>query len=223
MTAAERKARLSGARLYLICGGRPGGRPLADVLRPALAGGVDLFQLRDKDADDDELLALATTARELCDETGALLFVNDRPDLAVAAAADGVHVGQDDMPVGAARAIVGPEMLVGQSTHSPEQLDASEADLVGVGPVHATPTKHGRPAVGLDLVRHAAAHSSRPAFAIGGIDEDTARDVLAAGGRRLAVVRAIAEAGDPGAAAYRLKAMLVSVPLEGHGSAQSPS
>ncbi|HEY8582996.1 MAG TPA: thiamine phosphate synthase, partial [Capillimicrobium sp.] len=135
MSAGDRRARLASARLYLVASCRPGGRPLADVLEPALAGGVDLFQLRDKDGDDGTILEGATIARELCRAAGALFFVNDRPDLAVAADADGVHVGQDDLPAEQARALLGPDRLVGLSTHSPAQVDAAVApDLIGVGP-----------------------------------------------------------------------------------------
>src|SRR3954452_15601211 len=145
--------RLDSARLYFVSDRTPGGRPLAAVLEPALRGGVDVFQLRDKDASDDELLAAAAEARALCDAAGALFILNDRPDLAAAAGADGVHVGQDDMAVAEAREIVGPDRIVGLSTHSPAQLAAAtEPDYVAVGPVHATPTKPGRLAVGLDYV-----------------------------------------------------------------------
>jgi thiamine-phosphate pyrophosphorylase len=212
----DRRERLRQARLYLICSIRPGGRPLADVLAPALAGGVDLVQLRDKDAGDAAILAAAAVARELCDQAGALLFVNDRPDLAAAAGADGVHVGQDDVPVAEARALVGSDRLVGLSTHTPGDIDAAgDADLIGVGPVHATPTKLGRPAVGLELVRYAAAHARRPWFAIGGLDLETAGAAIAAGAARISVVRAIAEADDPRDAAYRLRQMLDTVSLDG--------
>jgi thiamine-phosphate pyrophosphorylase len=213
---ADRRARLAAARLYLVCDRRPGGRPLRDVLARALAGGVDLFQLRDKDATDGELLAAAVVARSLCDEAGALLVLNDRPDLAVAAGADGVHVGQDDAPVAAARAAVGGDRLVGLSTHGPEQTDAATAldvDYLAVGPVHATPTKPGRPAIGLAPVRHAARALTIPWFAIGGIDAATVGDVAAAGAGRIVVVRAIAEARDPEAAARALRAALEQVPL----------
>src|SRR4051812_40409669 len=168
------------------------------ALEGALAGGVDLFQLRDKDATDDELLTAAATARSLCEAAGALFILNDRPDLAAAAGADGVHVGQDDTPVDRAREIVGPDRIVGQSTHSPSQVDTgAAADYIGVGPVHATPTKQWRPAVGLELVRYAAEHATVPFFAIGGLDTVNAGAAVAAGGRRIAVVRAIAEAPDP--------------------------
>jgi len=204
----DRRARLQTARLYLIASDRPGGRPLADVLGPALEGGVDLFQLRAKAAPDEAVLAAAAVARDLCAAAGALFFVNDRPDLAAAAGADGVHVGQDDMPVGRAREIVGAGRLVGLSTHTPADIDAADADLIGVGPVHATPTKAGRPAVGLELVRYAAAHARMPWFAIGGIDEGNVAAVLGAGATRVSVVRAIAEAADPRGAAHRLRETL---------------
>jgi thiamine-phosphate pyrophosphorylase len=214
MTAGDRRARLDAARLYFVSSGRPGGRPLEDVLGPALDGGVDLFQLRDKDAPDDEILDAARTARELCRAHGALFFVNDRPDLAIEADADGVHVGQDDMPAARARELVGPDRLVGLSTHSPPQVDAADADLIGVGPVHATPTKRWRPATGTDLLAYAAAHARQPWFAIGGLDATNLRDAMAAGARRVAVVRAIADAPDPRAAAYRLREMLETVTVD---------
>jgi thiamine-phosphate pyrophosphorylase len=216
MDGSERRERLRAARLYLVTGARPGGRPLAEVLAPALRGGVDLVQIREKDARDEEVLTAAAVARELCDEAGALLFVNDRADLAVGAGADGVHVGQEDMPVAEARAVVGPELLVGLSTHAPAEIDAADADLIGVGPVHATPTKPGRLAVGLDLVRHAAAHAELPWFAIGGIDPLSVGAVVDAGATRIAVVRAITEAPDPEAAARALRAALAAEVLGGH-------
>jgi thiamine-phosphate pyrophosphorylase len=210
----DRRARLQTARLYFIADARPGGRPLHEVLEPALAGGVDLFQLRDKHAPDAEILAAAAIARDLCARAGALFFVNDRPDLAAAAGADGVHVGQDDGSVADARAIVGPDALVGQSTHSPAELDAAtEADLIGVGPVHATPTKAGRTPAGIELVRYAAVHARVPWFAIGGMDLETIPEAITAGARRVAVVRAIADASDPRAAAHALVAQLDDVPV----------
>jgi thiamine-phosphate pyrophosphorylase len=206
-TSERRRARLAGARLYLICDARPGGRALGDVLGPALRGGVDVFQLRCKDATDEEILAAAADAREWCEVADALFVLNDRPDLAAAAGADAVHVGQDDLSIAEARALVGPDVLVGKSTHSPEQVDAAHAegaDYIGVGPVHTTPTKPGRPAVGTELVTYAARHATIPWFAIGGVDESTIDDVMAAGANRVAVVRAIAEAPDPEAVARRL-------------------
>jgi thiamine-phosphate pyrophosphorylase len=203
------RARLQRARLYLVCDARPGGREPERFLREALAGGVDVVQLRDKARDDRELLTAAAIFRRACDEAGALFVVNDRPDLAAAAGADGVHVGQDDMAVERAREIVGPERLVGLSTHAPAEVDAAvEPDYIGVGPVHATPTKAGRPAVGLGLVRHAAQHAHVPFFAIGGLDAANVGEVLEAGATRVAVLRAIAEAPDPRAAARELSEQL---------------
>jgi thiamine-phosphate pyrophosphorylase len=194
MSRSERRARLAGARLYLVCDATPGGRPLADVLPAALRGGVDVFQLRCKDATDDEILAAAAVAREACAAAGALFILNDRPDLVAAAGADGVHVGQDDLPLAEARAIA-----------SPDQVEAGgEADYIGVGPVHVTPTKPGRPAVGLELITYAARNATVPWFAIGGVDEATITTVMTAGANRAAVVRAIAEAEDPEAVARRL-------------------
>jgi thiamine-phosphate pyrophosphorylase len=210
--------RLRAAHLYFVCDRRPGGRPLAEVLVPALRGGVDIFQLRDKQASDEEILEAAAEARALCAEQGALFVVNDRPDLAVAAGADGVHVGQDDGPVGQARAAVGPARIVGRSTHEPAHLAGSAgADYVAVGPVHATPTKPGRPAAGIDYVRHAAAHAPAgvPWFAIGGIDTGNVREIAAAGARRIVVVRAIAEAPDPEHAARELRAAVTQEALVG--------
>jgi thiamine-phosphate pyrophosphorylase len=200
----ERRERLGRARLYLVCDRRP-----AELLRAALAGGVDLVQLRDKAAGDEELRSAAATFRACCDEAGALFVVNDRPDLAVAARADGVHVGQDDMDPARAREIVGDELIVGRSTHSAAQIDAAAGvDYIAVGPVHATPTKPGRPAAGLDPVRHAAVHARVPWFAIGGLDPDNVGAVIAAGARRIVVVRAITEAADPEAAARALRRAL---------------
>jgi len=210
----DRRARLGRARLYFVTDIRPG---LEELLREALAGGVDMVQLRDKEASDEELLSAAERARALCDEHGALLWLNDRADLAVAAGADGVHVGQADMPVEEARRAVGDERLVGLSTHSPDQLDAalaSEADELSVGPVWETPTKAGRPAAGIDYVRYAARRAGRrPWFAIGGIDAGNVSEVLAAGAERIVVVRAIRDARDPRAAAAALRAALERRPV----------
>ena len=192
------------ARLYLVCGA------LADdVLECALRGGVDIVQLRMKDAADGEIIGVARRYRAICAAHGAPLILNDRPDLVAEAGADGVHVGQDDMPVAQARAVIGPERLIGLSTHTPAQIDAAaaepELDYIGVGPVHATPTKPGRPAVGLDLVRYAAVNAATPFFAIGGIDASNVDAARGAGATRIAVVRAITDAADPEAAARALR------------------
>ena len=207
---SERRARLSRARLYFVTDLLPG---YERVVRAALEGGAAMVQLRDKQASDEEILGAMAALRPLCDEHGALLWLNDRPDLALEAQADGVHVGQQDAPVAEVRRLVGPGVLIGLSTHSPEQLEAalrSEADELSVGPVYATPTKEGRPAAGLGYVRHAArvADPGRPWFAIGGIDLDNVHDVVDAGAQRIVVVRAIRDADDPRAAAAALRAAL---------------
>jgi len=206
----SRRERLRRARLYFVTDVRPG---LEELLAAALAGGVDMVQLRDKSASDDELVRAAAVFRRLCDEHGALFWLNDRPDLVAACGADGVHVGQDDMPAADARRAAGDEVLVGLSTHSPAQLEAAladgDADQLSVGPVWETPTKEGRPAAGLDYVRHAArVAGDRPWFAIGGIDLGNVREVIAAGASRVVVVRAIRDADDPEAAARSLRAAL---------------
>jgi thiamine-phosphate pyrophosphorylase len=207
---ARARERLRRARLYLVVEASA-----ESVLAPALRGGVDMVQLRDKDADDEAILRAAASFRALCDEHGALFWLNDRPDLAQAAGADGIHVGQDDMPVAEARERTGGELLVGLSTHSPEQFDAalqSGADQLSVGPVWETPTKQGRPAAGLDYVRHAAAHGGDVAwFAIGGIDAGNVGEVLAAGASRIVVVRAIRDAADPEAVATELRKAVCAV------------
>jgi thiamine-phosphate pyrophosphorylase len=199
---AASAADLAGARLYLVT---PARSDLRAFLAAAVAGGVDLVQIREKDAPDRELLAVLEVAREATRELGVPLVVNDRPDLAAAIGADFVHVGQDDLPVAVARRF---GVAVGLSTHAPAEIDTADADYLGVGPVHATPTKAGRPAAGLGLVRYAAARARAPWFAIGGIDPTNVDAVVAAGATRVAVVRAIVEAPDPEAAARRLRAAL---------------
>lgn len=210
----SRRERLGRARLYFVTDVRPG---LEELLAAALAGGVDMVQLRDKSASDDELLRAAAVFRRLCDEHGALFWLNDRPDLVRACDADGVHVGQGDMPAAEARRRAGDDVLVGLSTHSPAQLDealaSGEADQLSVGPVWETPTKEGRPAAGLDYVRYAASVAGeRPWFAIGGIDLDNVREVIAAGASRVVVVRAIRDADDPRTAASALRDALEEAP-----------
>jgi thiamine-phosphate pyrophosphorylase len=203
----NRRARLEQARLYLVCDAQPSG-----WLDAALRGGVDIVQLRCKDAPDEHVLATAERFRRSCAVHGALLILNDRPDLAVQADADGVHVGQDDVSVIEARALVGGERLVGLSTHTAAQVDAAEGvDYIGVGPIHETPTKAGRPAVGLGLVRYAAAHATVPFFAIGGVDQTNVAAVRAAGAERIAVVRALVNARDAEAMARLLRGEAVRV------------
>lgn len=203
----DARERLQRARLYLVIEAAA-----EHVLAAALRGGVDMVQLRDKHSDDESILRAAARFRSLCHEHDALLWLNDRPDLALQCRADGVHVGQDDEPVALVRERVGPDMLIGLSTHSPEQFDAalaSEADQLSVGPVWETPTKAGRPAAGLEYVRHAARHGGeRPWFAIGGIDAGNLAEVVAAGARRVVVLRAIRDSADAEAAASALRGAL---------------
>jgi thiamine-phosphate pyrophosphorylase len=219
----KRAHRLAQARLYLVCGAQPGGGEPEPFLRAALAGGVDIVQLREKGASEDELLAASARFRSCCDEHGALFILNDHPDLARAAGADGTHIGQDDQPLEQARELAGDDLLVGVSSHTPAQVDAARdggADYIGVGPVHATPTKPDQPAVGFGLIEYAAAHEHVvPFFAIGGIDRLTLAAVIAAGARRIAVVRAIVEADDPGAAARELRRGLEGAQESGFGAA----
>jgi len=208
----QRRARLARARLYLVLEARPHGSDPAPLLEAALRGGVDVVQLRDKELPDAELEAAAVPFRRACDSYGALFVLNDRPELVGATNADGVHVGQDDTPVGEARAAVGAERLVGLSVSSRADIAAAAgADYLGVGAVYGTPTKTDARAGGLELV-HAAAELVRiPWFAIGGIDEETIADVVAAGAPGVAVVRAIRDADDPEAAARALRRRLVTL------------
>jgi thiamine-phosphate pyrophosphorylase len=203
VTADERRDALDRASLYLICDASQVDRaPLAEI---------DVLQLRDKHASPADLLVAATTAARRCTDTGVLFIVNDHPQLARESLADGVHLGQDDTAPFVARMILGPAPLIGLSTHTPDQVDAADdVDYIGVGPIHPTPTKPGRPPVGLDLVRYAALHARVPFFAIGGIDPSNVADVRLAGATRIAVVRAIAAAPDPPAAARALREVPVA-------------
>jgi len=203
-----RRERLRTARLYLCCDARPHGEDPEPLLRAALNGGVDIVQLREKSLPRREVELAALTFRRLCDTYSALFVVNDDPDLARACNADGVHVGQGDMPAAEARAALGPDAIVGLSTHAEEQIAAAAdepVDYISVGPIWETPTKEGRPAVGLDLIRHAAASAPAPFFAIGGIDASNAPEVIDAGARRICVVRAIRDAENPAVAAEELR------------------
>jgi thiamine-phosphate pyrophosphorylase len=206
---AALRARLADARLYLIVEVEPHGRPAAELVGPALDGGVDVVQLRDKEADDGRIVEAARSLRTLCAERAVLLIMNDRPELAIDAGCDGVHLGQADAPVDEARALLGADGLIGVSTHSPEQITAAReslADYIAVGPVHATPTKPDAQPVGTALVSQAAREAGKPFFAIGGIDAANVGAVVAAGAERIAVVRAIRDAADPRAAAEALYA-----------------
>jgi thiamine-phosphate pyrophosphorylase len=202
------------------CDARPGDREPEELLRPALQAGVDVVQLREKHLDDAAIVRAGRVFRRLCDAYDALFIVNDRPELAMACAADGVHVGQADAPPGEARRLLGPDALIGLSTHSPEQVDAvTGADYFCVGPVYATPTKPEYEPVGLDLVRYAAPRAEVPFFAIGGVDPGNVADVVRAGAERVVVVRAIRDAKDPGAAARTLRSGIESALQAGARSA----
>jgi thiamine-phosphate pyrophosphorylase len=207
-----RRARLAYARLYLCVDRRDGGAELEAFLEATLAAGVDLVQLRDKQAAPAELRAASDIFRRTATRHSALFILNDDPALAVEVGADGVHVGQDDASPDEARAIVGQDRLIGRSTHSEVQFDQAlgqDCDYLAIGPVHATPTKAGRPAIGLDPIRQAAAVAGdRPWFVTGAMGPDTAPDVLDAGATRLVVVRAITQSPDPAAAARRLTEQL---------------
>jgi thiamine-phosphate pyrophosphorylase len=201
----NRHERLAAARLYLVCGAQGD-----EFLDAALRGGVEIVQLRVKEGSGAAILAAAHRFARICADHGALFILNDRPELVIEAGADGVHLGQDDMPVPLARQLVGADRIVGLSTHSPQQIDAAAGvDYIGVGPVHETPTKPGRQAVGLRPVHYAAEHTDIPFFAIGGITPGNVADVRAAGAERVAVVRALTEASDPERAAIELRAALV--------------
>jgi thiamine-phosphate pyrophosphorylase len=202
---------LRSARLYLVCDARPGGRDPEELLRPALQGGVDVVQLREKSAADAEIVRAGRVFRRLCDAYDALFIVNDRPELAVACGADGLHLGQHDADPAQARRLLGPDALIGLSTHSRAQVDgARDADYIAVGPVYATPTKPEYEPVGTDLVRYAAERAHPPFFAIGGISQDNVEEVVAAGAERVAVVRAIRDSEDPAGVARMLRGLVES-------------
>lgn len=207
----RRRAIIRDAHVYFVCEARPGDRDPGDLLDAACRGGASLIQLRQKEAmSDEELIAAARPFREVADRHGALFFLNDRPELVAATGADGVHVGQDDTAVAQARAMAGPNAVVGLSTHTSSQVIAAQMsrgdarpDQISVGPVWATPTKPGRPATGLDLIHYAAGvgqaagAGSIPWFAIGGIDAGSIGQVAEAGATRAVIVRAIRDASDP--------------------------
>jgi thiamine-phosphate pyrophosphorylase len=203
-------ARLAAARLYVVTdAGHAPGR-VEDVVRAACDGGADVVQLRRKGEEGLATLRLAERCRAITAAAGVLLVVNDRLDVAMAVDADGVHLGQSDLPAAVARQLW-PRGIVGRSTHSLEQALAAVgegADYIGVGPVYATPTKPGRPAVGLPYVRSAAEQVSVPWFAIGGVEASNIADVLGAGARRIAVVRAVCDAPDVAQATRSLRALV---------------
>ncbi|MEV6981404.1 thiamine phosphate synthase [Sphaerisporangium sp. NPDC051017] len=197
---------VSDARLYLCTDGRRRQGDLEEFLDAVLAGGVDIVQLREKGLEARQELELLEVFREACDRHGALLAVNDRADIAFAARPDVLHLGQDDLPVAVARAMLGPDILIGRSTHSDAEASAAAAadgvDYFCCGPIWPTPTKPGRSAPGPELLKHAASlGTDRPWFGIGGVDLGTLDEVMGYGATRVVVVRAITEAEDPGAAA----------------------
>jgi len=199
---------LDGRRLYLCTPDRP---DLARFLEACLRGGVDLVQLRDKRLEALPLLRRAAIALEVCRDHGVPFILNDRPDLALACGADGVHVGQDDAPPWLARQILGPEAIIGRSTHAPAELHAARAepvDYLSAGPVVPTPTKPGRPGTGLGYLTEAATHATVPCFVTGGVTPESVGPMIGAGAHRFVVVRFLTEAGDPEAAARRLAAAI---------------
>lgn len=210
MTAAPR---LGDRRLYLCTPDRP---DLAEFLEACIGGGVDVVQLRDKQLDARPLLERAVLARAVCRRHGVPFILNDRPDLALAAGADGVHVGQDDVPPALARRVLDfPGAIIGLSTHGPTDLVASKDELVdyiSAGPVAPTPTKPGRAGTGLDYVRLVAESETRPWFVTGGVTPETVPALAAAGARRFVVVRWLTEAADPGAAARELRGAIEAAP-----------
>jgi thiamine-phosphate pyrophosphorylase len=197
LTGYQRHQRLRQSYLYLVTSPS---EHLFTVVEAALEGGLTLVQYRDKTADDVTRVQTAQRLRQLCHRYNALFIVNDRVDLALAVDADGVHLGQEDMPIAFARQLLGSQRIIGRSTKNPvemQQAIADGADYIGVGPVYETPTKAGRPAAGLDYVRHAVKTATIPWFAIGGINAENLSDLLAVGAERIAVVRAIMEAEQP--------------------------
>jgi thiamine-phosphate pyrophosphorylase len=209
--AERRRAWLERSQLYLVCEARPGGREPEEVLRPALQAGVDVVQLREKAGAEREVVEAGEVFRRLCDAYDALFIVNDQAELAIACAADGVHLGQHDASPEEARRLLGNDALIGLSTHSREQVDAAAGvDYIATGPVFRTVTKPDYEPVGLELVRYAADRASVPFFAIGGIDASNVEEVLGAGATRVAVVRAIRDAAEPGEAARALKARIAA-------------
>ncbi len=202
------------ALLYLVAPSRLVAGDLVDLVPELAAAGVDLLQLREKEMEAGDLLRVGRPLVEACRAAGVPLIVNDRPDVAVVLDAGGVHVGQNDLPPRETRDLVG-DRIVGLSTHASAEIYASLAladvlDYVAVGPVNETPTKPGRAGTGIGLVEHAARALELPWFVTGGMAEDTLEPVLAAGARRIVVVRAITEAPDPPAAAARLKELLLA-------------
>lgn len=200
---------LAGRRLYLCTPDRP---DLEDFLDSATAGGVDIVQLRDKHLEDRQLVVRATLAANCCADRAVPFIVNDRPDLALASGAAGVHVGQEDASPALARRILGPTAIVGLSTHAPAELEASlldpAVDYVSAGPVEATPTKPGRPGTGPAYAGYATERAGRPVFVTGGVRPETVGRLVEAGARRFVVVRYLTESTDVETDARRLAASI---------------
>ena len=202
-----------GRRLYLCTADRP---DLADFLTACIGGGVDVVQLRDKHLDARPLLERARVAAGVCRDHGVPFILNDRPDLALECGADGVHVCQDDAPPSLARRILGPDAIVGLSSHAPAEMDAAAGepvDYLSAGPVSATPTKPGRPGTGMGYVRHAADTATVPWFVTGGVTPETVPEMVYAGARRFVVVRWLTESADPASAARSLRDVIDRYPL----------
>lgn len=193
----QRHQLLAQSYLYLVTSPS---EALFPIVEAALQGGLTLVQYRDKTTDDIERLEIALKLRQLCQQYRAIFIINDRVDLALAVDADGVHLGQQDMPIAIARQLLGPGRLIGRSTTNPQEMQRAiqeQADYIGVGPVYETPTKVGKAAAGLEYVRYAAQHSPIPWFAIGGIDVNNVNEVILAGAERVAVVRSLIQAEQP--------------------------
>lgn len=209
-----RRELVGDVRLYLVMDASDQKRDYAAFLADVIEAGVGMVQLRDKDLTDNQLIAKARIFAQACRDNGALFIVNDRVDVALLSGADGVHLGQDDAAPDDVRKIAGNDFIIGVSTHTPEQIDSANktnADYIGVGPIHETPTKPGRPAVGLDLVRYAARASQKPFFPIGGLDASNAAEVIDAGAQSISVLRAISSASDPTAATRELVDVMTRV------------
>ena len=207
---SDRRSKLQRAVLYLVTSPVPN---FFAQVEASLKGGVDIVQYRDKETADSDRLNIAHKLKELCANYNALFLINDRVDLALAVAADGVHLGQTDLPVAIARQILGAEVIIGQSTTNPAELSramASAVDYVGVGPVFATPTKPNKAPAGFEYVRYASQNAHLPWFAIGGLDIDNLDGVIGAGAKRIAVVRSLMQSNDPEVVARAMKQKLLT-------------
>lgn len=201
-------AEIGDRRLYLCTPDRP---DLAAFVAACIEGGVDVVQLRDKVLDARHQIERAIVVQAVCGDAGVPFVMNDRPDLALELGADGVHVGQDDAPPALARRILGPDAIVGYSTHAPAELDDADGepiDYISTGPVEATPTKPGRPGTGLDYLRYAARAARHPFFVTGGVTPVTLPAMLEAGARRFVVVRDLTESDDPARRARALRTII---------------